>query len=153
MQCPNCKKELADNAKTCPNCGYDFTEAETEKSIKTGCGCLVVIVVVLACILSSCIVTTDEENISNNVYRKCSQDLLHQFAPSEEDLLITHEATGIIEDYAEYAGQYVVKVNRSLWDSTNWEQRQLIRCSTETVAHKKGLKGVVLDYKLNEKLN
>ena len=63
------------------------------------------------------------------------------------------EATGIIEGYAEYAGQYVVKVNRSLWDSTNWEQRQLIRCSTETIAHKKGLKGIVLDYKLNEKLN
>ncbi len=153
MQCPNCKKELADNAKTCPNCGYDFTETVTEISIKTGCGCLVVIVVVLACILSSCIVTTEDEKISNNDYYKCSQDLLHQFAPNEEDLLITHEATGIIKEYAGYAGQYVVKVNRKLWDSTTWEQRQLIRCSTETVANKKGLKGVVLDPNINEKLN
>ena len=147
MQCPNCKKELADNAKTCPNCGYDFTEATTEVSVKAGCGCLVEICVTLAFILNSCVGTTEDD------YRKCSPDLLHKFVSTEEDLLITHEATGIIEGYAEYAGQYVVKVNRKLWDSTTWEQRQLIRCSTETVAHKKGLKGVVLDSNINEKLN
>lgn len=152
MKCPNCQKELANNAKTCPNCGFDFLEGIFKKSMKTSCGCLIVIIIVLACIISSCIGDIDSD-YNECSYNKCNQELLHQYASSEEDLLITHEATGIIENYAEYDGQYIVKVNRKLWDSTNWEQRQLIRCATETVACKKGLKGVVLDYKSNEKLN
>lgn len=31
MICPNCKKQLADNAKACPQCGYDF-KSEKKKT-------------------------------------------------------------------------------------------------------------------------
>lgn len=40
MECPNCKKELADNAKSCPNCGYDFMEQQNQKNAVQGVGCL-----------------------------------------------------------------------------------------------------------------
>jgi len=90
---------------------------------------------------------------SSTPYRSCNPYPLHQFASTEEDLLITHEATGVIVGYAEYDGQYVVKINRNLWQQTTAEQRMLIRCSAETVGYKKGLKGIVLDPKVNEVLN
>ncbi len=35
MECPNCKKQLADNAKSCPECGYDFSK---KKNPLLGCG-------------------------------------------------------------------------------------------------------------------
>lgn len=153
MECPNCKKNLADNAKSCPECGYDFTEQIAQKALadfsKGGCGCLIIIVIILACFLNSYISEVTDEN----TYTKCSQERLKQYASNEEDLLITHEATEVITGYAEYDNKYVVKVNRNLWDKLNYEQRILIRCSTETIGHKKGLKGVVLDPKTNEQLN
>jgi len=42
MECPNCKKQLADNAKSCPECGYDFNK---KKNLLVGCGigCLSII--------------------------------------------------------------------------------------------------------------
>ncbi|MBS4760945.1 MAG: zinc-ribbon domain-containing protein [Clostridium sp.] len=46
MICPNCKKELADNAKVCPQCGYDFLENVQ----KRGCGCTIAIIIFLAII-------------------------------------------------------------------------------------------------------
>lgn len=108
--------------------------------------CLIIVLFVTGC-------TSDntQKNVSNS--SKCDQNLLTQFAANEEDLLSTHEATGVILGYAEYANQYVVKVDRNLWLSTTPEQRILIRCATETVANKKGETGVVLDPNTNEKLN
>lgn len=90
---------------------------------------------------------------SSAPYRSCAPYPLQQFAANEEELLITHEATGVIVGYAEYNGQYVVKINRNLWQQINAEQRMLIRCSAETVGYKKGLEGIVLDPKVNEVLN
>ena len=51
----------------------------------------------------------------------CNADLLHQFANTEEDLLITLEITGIIVGRAEYSEKYVVKVDRELWNQTTAE--------------------------------
>ena len=33
MECPNCKKLLADNAKSCPECGFDFTEKKKKNQL------------------------------------------------------------------------------------------------------------------------
>ena len=33
MECPNCKKNLADNAKSCPECGFDFSEKKNSKAL------------------------------------------------------------------------------------------------------------------------
>ena len=112
------------------------------------------ITIILCC---GCTSTTQNNQISDKKSlpkeSACSADLLHQFANTEEDLLITHEITGIIVGRAEYAGKYVVKVDKTLWNQTTAEQRILIRCSTETVAKQKGLIGVVLDPAKNEQLN
>lgn len=112
------------------------------------------IISILCCGCSS---QTSNNQISNNKSLQsesiCSPDLLHQFADTEEDLLITHEITGIIVGRAEYNGKYVVKVDKSLWEQTTPEQRILIRCSTETIAKQKGLQGIVLDPDKNEQLN
>ena len=39
IKCPECKKEISDKAKSCPNCGYDFDyddfEEETESKEST----------------------------------------------------------------------------------------------------------------------
>ena len=33
MECPDCKKDLADNANVCPNCGYSFIEQKFGKNL------------------------------------------------------------------------------------------------------------------------
>lgn len=47
MICPNCKKELADNANTCPQCGYSFIEKKIGNSLLRGFGCLGIIIFVV----------------------------------------------------------------------------------------------------------
>lgn len=152
MQCPNCKKELAENAKTCPNCGYDFTEKMTQKATAIGCGFLLVIIIVLAILLTSCINSLYEPSdpLAKDNYK---EEQLHNYAANYNDFLSTHEATGVIVGRAQYDGKYVIKVNRFLWDKLNTEQRVLIRYATEQFGKEKYLEGVVLDPKNNEWLN
>ncbi len=47
MICPHCKKELADNAQVCPQCGYNFLASAQKK----GCGCTVAFIIFLAVIV------------------------------------------------------------------------------------------------------
>ncbi len=47
MICPNCKKELAENANTCPQCGYSFIEQKIGKAYMRGCGCFCLIIIIL----------------------------------------------------------------------------------------------------------
>lgn len=35
MYCPNCSKEVSDQASTCPNCGHPLTNGEGEPSPKS----------------------------------------------------------------------------------------------------------------------
>ena len=36
INCPECGKEISDNAKSCPNCGYSLKKSFKKKSKKTG---------------------------------------------------------------------------------------------------------------------
>ena len=51
MLCPNCKKELADNALTCPECGYSFISEQYKK----GCGLTIGFIVILAIAIGAAI--------------------------------------------------------------------------------------------------
>lgn len=82
--------------------------------------------------------------------RPCEQYNLSQYAKTCDDLLITHEATGIIDSKTILKGQYVVKVNQELWENTTAEQRLLILCAAKEVAKNKGLKSLVIDNNGNE---
>jgi len=63
-ECPNCKKQLADNALSCPDCGYNYVNANTGKS----CLILVVLFVIVAFLIGGCVnsLFTSEENTTNS---------------------------------------------------------------------------------------
>ena len=46
MECPNCKKQLADNAKSCPDCGYDFTAKSQKLKVNSVLSAVGVIVLI-----------------------------------------------------------------------------------------------------------
>ncbi|CDC21729.1 unknown [Clostridium sp. CAG:306] len=84
---------------------------------------------------------------SNNGQFDCSnyQAELKRIANTPEDLIITHQATGVIKELEISDKYYTVVINPDLWEKTTAEQRQLIRCATTEVANSKGLEGGIVD--------
>lgn len=74
MECPNCKKQLADNAKTCPECGYDFSDKKKKNPIL---GCLGVFVGIL--IFLSIIGSFNSENILKDIEQSVALDAEQQY--------------------------------------------------------------------------
>lgn len=79
--------------------------------------------------------------------KPCEQYNLSRYAGSVEDLLITHEATGVIANRYTGSSEYIVEVNSNLWKQTTAEQRMLIRCCAEEKAKQNHLKPLVIDEK------
>lgn len=79
--------------------------------------------------------------------KPCEQYNLSRYANSVDDLLITHEATGVITNRYSSGNKYVVEVNFNLYKSTTPEQRSLIRCCAKEKAKQNHLKPLVIDEK------
>lgn len=79
--------------------------------------------------------------------KPCEQYNLSRYANSVDDLLITHETTGVIENRYSGSSEYVVEVNSNLWKQTTAEQRMLIRCCAKEKAKQNHLKPLVIDEK------
>ena len=88
------------------------------------------------------------EDFKDTSLKPCEQYNLSRYAKTCEDLLITHEATGIItKRFETFDNKYITKINSKKWKQTTPEQRLLIICSAKEVAKKKHLKSMVLDEK------
>ena len=87
MICPNCKKELADNANTCPECGYSFIEQKLGKNFLGGCGCFIVIFIILFIIMWNVL----QKGLKMEFLEKIEQ--LKERAIGLKDSLQTEEAT------------------------------------------------------------
>jgi hypothetical protein len=122
MECPNCKKNLADNAKSCPECGYDFTEhlqqKEIQNNFKGGCGCLLIIVIVLACIMYGCVSDIVDETEADKAKNQVTQEDIQQ----ADDYIVTLEAAGLVEKIQNKCadgsqGCYRLLINEYLWNN------------------------------------
>ena len=89
MECPNCKKQLADNAKTCPDCGYDFTEKENREASKATLGCLGLIIIVVAILVTSCVNSLFSDESSSNKSNNSTSNKIQQ-----EKIIQTNVETG-----------------------------------------------------------
>ena len=49
INCPECGKEISDNAKSCPNCGYSLKKSFKKKS-KKGIFISIAIIVIVAAV-------------------------------------------------------------------------------------------------------
>lgn len=79
MECPNCKKQLADNAKSCPECGFDFTAKKKSPLI----GCLSVIggIFVVLCAIGIMLGTSEDavNNQMQEISDKVAQDSVQEY--------------------------------------------------------------------------
>jgi len=74
INCPECQKEISDEAKRCPNCGFDLHREKKTKLknlILGGIGAIIAIILVIT-IMDACI-TTGEEASEN--LRKSREEL------------------------------------------------------------------------------
>lgn len=143
MECPNCKKQLADNAKSCPECGYDFTEKQTEKDLKVGCGCLLAIIFVIALFVGSC-----TNSLVNEVEQEKEQNKFTQEdIKNAEDFIITLEAAGLVKEIKNQCadnsqGCYYFMIDEYLWNNVaNYDtKQQLVMASEIYTSNKKPFK-------------
>ena len=96
MECPNCKKLLADNAKSCPECGYDFTEKK-KKNPFLGCLGSIVGVFVVFSILGAIGLNSSEEfmkNVEQSV--ALDQEQQYQIAKNQGDKMQICVQAGLV---------------------------------------------------------
>lgn len=65
IQCPECQKEISDQAKFCPNCGYKLNAMSVEdknkiKKIIFSIIGIIVAIILIVVIYDACTVSTDE---------------------------------------------------------------------------------------------
>lgn len=132
MECPNCKKQLADNAKSCPECGYDFTELQTQKQVGQGCLILIGLIAIIVIIVAVCLnfLLSDTNEVTNT--QKWTQEEVKE----ADDYITTLEATGLVKERKSICddgtkGCYSFVINESLWNNeTNYNiKKQLITAS------------------------
>lgn len=113
-------------------------------SFDYGCS-IVILVIILFFIIWAFTSCTGSSTSSNSI--PCQEYNLSRYANSVEDLLITHEATGVITNRYLGSDKYVVEVNSNRWQQAGPEQRSLIRCCAKEKAKQNGLKPLVIDEK------
>ena len=153
MECPNCKKELADNAKTCPNCGYDFTEVQNEtlaakinpfninvtwKQVAIG-----LLVVFVFCIIMAFVLPENDNPSHNQQTQSQASTWTQEDIKQAEDFIITLEATGLVKEIKDTCtdgskGCYYFIIDESLWDnSANYETKQQLQIASEIYSSSK----------------
>lgn len=146
MECPNCKKELADNAKFCPECGYDFTAVkpatkEDKKRALFGClGCLFLIIFGVSSCVNSLVDETEQAKKN-----KFTQDEIK----AAEDFITSLEATGLVKEIKNKCadgseGCYYFIIDEHMWNSAaNYETKEhLVMASEIYTSDKKPFKFV-----------
>lgn len=135
MECPNCKKTLADNAKTCPECGFDFSEQEQKKSMKMGCIGLIIICFFLAVAIGSCTNDAVDEMEAN---KPTQEDIT-----KAENFITTLEAAGLIKEIKNQCadgskGCYRLIIDEYLWTNTaNYQTKEDLVYASDIYFHSK----------------
>ena len=86
INCPECKKEISDKAKSCPNCGYELTPKRvSEKEILkkkggSGCGTWVIIAGVIIFILYLIGSSGDDNSSSSSSSGSTNKFLAYNYA-------------------------------------------------------------------------
>lgn len=139
MKCPNCKKELADNAKSCPNCGYDFMEQQNQKNAAIGCVSLLIILLFIVLTVGGCVnwLLSDSDNsTAQKTVSKWTQEEIKQ----ADDFIITLEATGLVKERKNACsdgsrGCYYFIIDENLWNNAaNYETKQQLLTASEIYA-------------------
>ena len=135
MECPNCKKQLADNAKTCPDCGYDFTEKENREASKATLGCLGLIIIVVAILVTSCVNSLFSDESSSN--KPAEPKFTAEEVKSAENFITTLEAAGLITDIKTQCadgsqGCYYYMIDENLWNTAvKYETKEQLVMASE----------------------
>lgn len=104
INCPECKKEVSDSAKTCPHCGYKLIEDEVQRTNtqsikpkkKSGCLTLFIIVAVLLVILY--IIGSNGDDSSSSSSTSTNKFLAYNYAENFVEKKLKSPST------AEYPG-------------------------------------------------
>ena len=131
MECPNCKKMLADNAKSCPECGYDFTEKPTIKKLskedlKALIGGWVFIGIVFAFLIGGCVNSTVDEVEADKAKNQITQEDIQQ----AHNFIVSLEAAGLIKEVKNQCadgtqGCYRLIIDEYLWNNAaNYETKE-----------------------------
>lgn len=139
MECPNCKKQLADNAKSCPECGYDFTEQINKKNTTIGCVATLVVVLFISLMVGGCVnwlfSDTDSSSQEQSAEKWTQEDI-----KEADDFIITMEATGLVKERKDTCsdgskGCYYFLIDENLWtNSTTYEVKQQLLTASEIYA-------------------
>lgn len=141
MECPNCRKQLADNAKACPDCGYDFTDAIKKKQTAQGClVLLLLLLVIIFCfvIFLNLLFSDEDKDVPQNVSKEENKfEYTDEQIKIANDFIITIEATGLIKeiknDCADGSkGCYQFIIDDNLWaNATTFETKRNILNASE----------------------
>lgn len=131
MECPNCKKQLADNAKACPECGFDFTEQTKPKENKKLNYILATLFLVFIFgsmingIGSSISNVVDEVEAEKQANKVTAEDI-----QQAENFIISLEASGLIKEIKNQCadgsqGCYRLIIDEHIWKNVaNFETKQ-----------------------------
>lgn len=127
---------------------FDPNEYYREK-IKNNKGCAIAyyLSIVFGLVMFIWFINMVVSDFKESAPKPCEEYHLSRYANSVEDLLITHEATGVITNRYLGSDKYIVEVNSKMWQQASLEQRSLIRCCAKEKAKQNGLKSLVIDEK------
>lgn len=152
MICPNCKKELADNANTCPECGYDFEEINKKDigyilqnpekvNVKPKQILIGVIVVFIISIILAFIIPTE------NNYTSTPQNETPTYTQEQiqiaSDFITTMEAAELIKEVKDTCsdgskGCYYFMIDENVWEhQTTYEVKKNVLNASEIYASTK----------------
>jgi len=86
INCPECKKEVSDSAKTCPHCGYKLieddvkkTDSQSKKNKKKN-GCLTLLIIGAVLIVIFYIIGSNGDDSSSNSSTSTNKFLAYNYA-------------------------------------------------------------------------
>lgn len=144
MECPNCKKQLADNAKSCPDCGYDFTEQKIEEQKKQAAvataGCFLAILLFLILSIGGCVnwVFSDDSSTKQTQPKFTQEDI-----KQASDFITTMEAAGLVKEIKTSCadgtqGCYYFMLDENLWQNgTTYQIKKELAIASEIYASTK----------------
>lgn len=127
---------MADNVKTCSECGYDFSELQKQKQAGQGCLILIGIIIVIIAIIVLCLnsLLSEKEEV------KSAQKWTQEEIKTADDYITSLEAAGLVKERKTICadgtkGCYSFVINEYLWNNaTNYDVKSQLTTASEIYA-------------------